>query len=55
MMLALLYEEKQDYRKAIDLLKEAHQVSAKNVDILYQIGMLYEKIGRNRHCPSLYG
>ncbi len=45
MMLALLYEEKQDYRKAIDLLKEAHQVSAKNVDILYQIGMLYERLG----------
>ena len=45
MMLALLYEEKQDYRKAIELLKEARQISPQNVDILYQTGMLHERLG----------
>lgn len=45
MVVALLYEEKQDFKKAIELLGEAHKISAKNTDILYQMGMLYERLG----------
>jgi len=44
-MLAVLYEEKKEFKKAIDTLEEAKKYDVKNTEILYQIGVLYEKIG----------
>jgi tetratricopeptide (TPR) repeat protein len=45
MMLSLLYEEKQDFKKAIEVLEGARQISPQNPDVLYQIGMLHERLG----------
>lgn len=46
MMLALLYEEKQEFAKAIALLADADRISPGNVEILYQLGMLHEREGK---------
>jgi len=45
MMLATLYEEKDDYKRGIDVLEKALTNNPKNVELLYQTGVLYEKIG----------
>jgi len=45
MMLATLYEEKNDYFKGIEVLEQARKYDPKNLDLLYQIGMLQEKNG----------
>jgi tetratricopeptide (TPR) repeat protein len=46
-LLSLLYEEKMDYVKAIEMLEEIRKIEPKNVEMLFQIGMLHEKKGES--------
>ena len=49
-LLSTLYEEKGEYVKGIDTLEEARVLFPANVDITYQIGMLYEKAGNTERA-----
>ena len=35
-LLSLLYEEKMDYAKAIEMLEEIRKIEPKNVEVLFQ-------------------
>jgi tetratricopeptide (TPR) repeat protein len=47
LMLAILYEEKEDHNASREALEEALKLNADNTDALYQLGMLLEKMGDN--------
>ena len=46
-LLSLLYEEKTDYVKAIEMLEEIRKIEPNNVETLFHIGMLHEKKGES--------
>jgi tetratricopeptide (TPR) repeat protein len=52
-LLSLLYEEKMDYVKAIEVLEEVRKVEPKNIEMLFNIGMLYEKKGDSERAFTM--
>ena len=54
-LLSLLYEEKMDYVKAIEMLEEIRKIEPKNVEVLFQIGMLHERKGESEKALANNG
>ena len=51
--MSLLYEEKMDYVKAIEMFEEIRKIEPKNVEVLFNIGMLHEKKGESEKALTI--
>jgi tetratricopeptide (TPR) repeat protein len=50
LMLASLYEIKDEFHNAMDILKEGLKYNEKNTGLLYRLGIVLDKLKRNEEC-----
>jgi len=50
LMLTSLYEIKEEYLNAVDILKEGIRYNARNTDLFYRLGVVLDKLKRNEEC-----
>jgi len=50
LMLTSLYEIKEEYLSAVDILKEGIRYNARNTDLFYRLGVVLDKLKRNEEC-----
>jgi len=49
-MLASLYETREEYEKAIEVIKEGLNQDEKNIDLIFRLGVLLDKTGDKESC-----